>query len=698
MSAYQYAKRYSAAGLPPLVVRSNEKRAALKGWKEMALGEVLTGLKASSRKFNLGIAIPENLMVLDIDCKPGCPNGYETLAALEMEHSQLPHTLTQITPSGGEHRIFKLPPGLVVKNAVSFAPGLDTRAKGGLIVVEPSIIDGRSYTWRNWYVLKGTVPVVAEAPVWLINICQAKKRKAASERKGSIPEGERNNTIFEKCVVRKRRGFSDEENLVATLDDNNRLCNPPMEEKEVRAIVESACKETSGAHENYSDKGNARRLVQLFGEDIRYCYTLKKWLLWNGQLWAQDEDGAIMRFSKKTTDSIFVEAANEVDTDKRRMIIKHAMHSENASRLQAAITLANSESGIPIALEKLDADPMLMGVSNGVLDLWKGTLRNYQRSDYITKQSRVRYDPGAVCPRWLSFLDQIMCGDKGLVDFLQRTIGYSLTGNISEQCLFLLHGNGSNGKSTLLNVVKQLTGDYGMQVAPESIMVKRNNGVSNDIARLRVARFVATSETEYGNRLAESLVKQLTGGDVIVARNLYCEPFEFIPQFKIWLAANHKPVIRGDDYAIWRRIHLIPFSATFDEQGRDLNLSGKLMAELPGILNWTVQGCIAWQQSGLTPPDTVLNATQSYRGEMDMVHNWIEDCCVASANAQSKASELYESYRKWAGAPGVYVMNQPAFLRKLGEHGYEKQHTTVQGVNGVFYKGLDLLSEEEIAF
>lgn len=682
---YAAAAELAAQGCPVFPCKPSKQPYTRNGFKDATCDAAqITSWGAQYPAALVGVptGAASGLFVLDVDVK----NGKDGFATWEARGWPLPDTREHRTLNGGgAHYLFRHPEGVTLANSAGkLGDGLDTRADGGYVI------------W--WPAAGGEVrnpDLYADVPELLLTALREQPQHRP--RSGSaLIEGQRNDTLFRLGASLRTRGLSAEA-IEAALVVENTKCSPPLSAKEIKKIAESAGRYAPGG-ENLTDKGNARRLVQLFGEDIRYCYTLKKWLIWDGHRWGPDEDGAIMRLSKRTAESIFAEAAAESDADKRRAVSKHAMQSENAGRLQAAITLASSEDSVPIALSEMDADPWLVGVSNGVLDLRTGTLHGNQRRDYITKQTLVQFDPAATCPRWLTFLDQIMCGDQEQVEFLQKAIGYSLTGDTGEQCLFLLHGNGSNGKSTLLNVVKHLLGDYGMQVAPESLMVKRDGGIPNDIARLRAARFVATSETEDGKRLAEGLVKQLTGGDVIAARYLYGEFFEFIPQFKIWLAANHKPVIRGDDYAIWRRIHLIPFTATFDAGKKDVQLPSKLMAELPGILNWAVRGCLAWQKVGLAPPAAIQKATAAYRGEMDMVHSWIADCCVVNVNAKGKASLLYGNYRGWAEAAGVYVMSQPAFLRKLAEHGYAKKQTTLQGVNGVFYEGLGLLAEEEPAY
>ncbi len=331
-----------------------------------------------------------------------------------------------------------------------------------------------------------------------------------------------------------------------------------------------------------------------------------------------------------------------------------------------------------------------MNVSNGTLDLRTGELRPHRREDWLTKITPIVYDPEASCPQWHAFLRCILAGRQDVIDFLQRAIGYSLTGDTSEQCLFLLHGTGANGKSTFLEIARALLGDYAEQAEFSTFLHKDRDTVRNDLAKLRGARFVSAVEVEEGRRLSEVVVKQLTGGDTITARFLFKEFFDFKPGFKLWLAANHKPVIRGTDYAIWRRIHLVPFTVTIPREEQDKKLPAKLKKELPGILAWAVKGCLAWQQDGqLVAPGAVEAATTAYRAEMDLIGGFLDECCVQQENAHAEASDLYNAYRVWSGDK---ITTQTAFGRRLGERGFVRGRNTVTG--HIIWRGIGLLDPQ----
>jgi putative DNA primase/helicase len=341
-------------------------------------------------------------------------------------------------------------------------------------------------------------------------------------------------------------------------------------------------------------------------------------------------------------------------------------------RITSMISLARSELTIPVTPDQLDRDPWLLNVANGTLDLRTGKLREHRRTDLITKLAPVAYDPNAGCPTWMQFLEKVMGGDGELIAFLQRVVGYSLTGDTREQALFVLYGTGANGKSTFLATIGDLLGDYAKATPTDTLLVKPGSeGPRNDVARLKGARFVSAVEAEGGKRLAEALVKQITGGDRISARFLYGEYFEFRPEFKIFLAVNHKPVIKSTDHAIWRRIKLIPFTVTIPNTAQDKTLPAKLRAEAPGILGWAVEGCLEWQRNGLGFPTAVVQATDAYRAEMDVFAAFLNESTIARAGAQTPSSELYAAYLEWTEEAGVrFPITKQEFGVRLKERGF----------------------------
>ena len=437
-----------------------------------------------------------------------------------------------------------------------------------------------------------------------------------------------------------------------------------------------------------TDLGNAERLVHHHGEDIRYCHAWKKWLIWDGRRWAPDDSDRIMRLAKEVIRFIYSEAERASDSSERRDIARHAMRSESDRSINAMVDLARSE--VPISPEELDQDPWLFNCANGTIDLRTGRLRGHRREDFITKLVPVAYDPEAEHPLWDRFLDRILDGNQDLVDFMQRAVGYALTGSTIEQCLFILHGAGANGKTTFLQTVGEILADYAMQTPTETLLVKGKGAISNDVARLKGARFVTASEAEAEQRLAENLIKQMTGGDTLSARFLHQEYFDFKPTHKLFLGTNHKPVIKGTDHAIWRRIRLIPFEVTIPENERDPGLLDKLLGEAEGILAWAVEGCLRWRAGGLAAPAAVKRATDGYRSEMDVIARFIEDCCEQRSDSHTAGKDLFRAFEQWCSQNGEDPVTRNLFTRRLKESGFGDARTGPDRIRCI--KGLVLVS------
>lgn len=439
-----------------------------------------------------------------------------------------------------------------------------------------------------------------------------------------------------------------------------------------------------------TDLGNARRMEQLYGDQVKYCDLWKSWLVWDGKRWAIDQTRDIHRKAIEVTQHLYIEAGYQAEEAQRTAMARWAIKCESDNRRRAMVNTASSL--LPTTPREWDRDPWLLNCENGTIDLDCGEIKPHNQHDRITKLINIKYNSEAVAPRWAQFLQEVTDGQHELIKFLQRAAGYSLTGDTREQCIFILYGKGANGKSTFLETLSALLGEYGTKTATDTLMVKRTNTIPNDIAALRGTRFVTAIEAEDGQRLAESRIKQMTGGDTMTARYLYGEYFQFRPTFKLWLATNHKPDIRGTDLAIWRRIRLVPFTVTIPEAKQDKSLQQQLRAELPGILTWAVQGCNEWRHLGLPAPTLVKSATDAYREEQDVLGQWLSDTCLNGPQLQAGATDLYNSYKQWAEQHGEYVETQSRFGRRLGERGYQKREMT----RGITYIGLGLLSEQGI--
>jgi putative DNA primase/helicase len=447
--------------------------------------------------------------------------------------------------------------------------------------------------------------------------------------------------------------------------------------------------------ERTSDLGNSRRLVRYFGNDMRHVSEIG-WLIWDGKRWARDLDGAVMRLAEAAIDRMY-EEADTLGRGDRKLYRKHILKSESMARMKAMVEKAQSTRGVASRPEMFDTDPWLLCCRNGTLDLRGGELRPHSRADMLTKLAPVEYDAGATCPSWDAVLETSFAGNRELIEFFQRSVGYSLTGNTGEQVMFLLWGTGQNGKSTMLGALQTMLGDYAQVVPKETLLSqdRGNNGASPDVARMAGARLVYAIETEQDRKLAVALVKQITGGDMIAARFLNHDFFQFKPVLKLWYAVNHKPVIKDNTESIWRRVMLIPFEVSIPKEEQDPMLPELLAAEASGILAWAVRGCLEWQRIGLAPPAKVRAATAAYRGEMDVVQSFLDECCrvnPADPKLKVKVGEMHRAFTEWATTNGERFLTQKQLGESLKEHGFESR---VGSGNYTYWHGVGLLTDAD---
>ena len=439
---------------------------------------------------------------------------------------------------------------------------------------------------------------------------------------------------------------------------------------------------------NRTDLGNSEIMAALFGQELKFCSKWKKWLVWDETKWATDEKRLIWQKATQTIKQMYILGMKIGDHDKRSAFMSHVAKTESVNKIRAMIELASSHSGIAVSPDELDNDPWLLNATNGTIDLKTKVLRSHNKGNLITKIIPVVFDENAQCNRWQLFLEEVI-GDKATIDFIQLAIGWSLTGIQKDHKFFILHGSGANGKSTFLNTILALLGDYGIQTPTETLLIKHGgSGVPNDIARLKGARFVSAVEAQEGRRLDETLIKQLTGGDPITARFLYGEHFTFFPEFKLWLGTNHRPIIKETTHAIWRRICLIPFTKEIPLNMQDKDLLEELRSELPGILNWALDGCLKWQSYGLPDhmPKTIDSATATYRTEMDILSSFLDECCTLELDVMIQSSELYDAFFSWCKDNWGEPLSIRGFAFKLEQRGFNK---TVKR-EGRFWLGIKL--------
>jgi putative DNA primase/helicase len=400
----------------------------------------------------------------------------------------------------------------------------------------------------------------------------------------------------------------------------------------------------------------AQRFVDRHAHQLRFVDMWGKWMVWDGTLWEEDDT----RHAADLARVICAEAADELSNKS----------IGRAKMVSAVLYLASVDRRIAATVDQWDADPWLLNTPDGVVDLRTGKLRPHKPDAYMTKVAGV--GPRGDCPLFLRFLHRITGGDADLVAYLQRVLGYALTGVTSEHALFFAYGTGANGKSVLLSTVAGLLGDYHKTSAMETFTASKGDRHPTELADLRGARLVTASETEEGRHWAESRIKQLTGGDRLSARFMRQDLFEFQPTFKLVIAGNHKPSLRSVDEAMRRRFHMIPFAVTIPAAERDGELTEKLKAEWPGVLKWLIDGCLRWQGEKLSPPKAVTAATAEYMEAEDATASWIADKCEVDPSAWCSSMELFASWSAWATKAGEQISSQKRLTQTLESRGFRR--------------------------
>ena len=422
----------------------------------------------------------------------------------------------------------------------------------------------------------------------------------------------------------------------------------------------------------FSDEALGLRFAERHLGDLRFVAAWNKWLIWDGARWRIDDTILAFDYSR----AICREAAAECNKPKLAATIA------SAKTVAAVERLARADRRIAATVDQWDADPWALNTPSGVIDLRTGKMRPHRAEDYITQITAVA--PGADCPLFLAFLARITDNDASLVSYLQRVLGYALTGLTKEHALFFLFGTGANGKSVFLSTVSGILANYHKTAAPETFTISHNDRHLSELARLRGARVVSVTETEEGRRWAESRIKQMTGGDVVAANFMRQDQFEFRPVFKLFVAGNHKPSLRSVDEAIRRRFNLIPFIVTIPPDQRDGELVEKLKAEWPGILTWMVKGCLEWQAKGLNPAKVVRDATEAYLSAEDALAVWTDEKCERDPKAWASSSELYGSWAGYAAQAGEFAGSLKAFSQSLESRGFRRHKMSrAQGFYGL---------------
>ncbi len=664
----------------------------------------------------------------------------------------LPAGPVVVTGSGGLHLYFAYPEDgqPVPQSKDRLAPGVEVKSDGGQVVFVGSTHPEtkRPYEWREGTsalplpplppellariravvqdpspaATRATPPVTDEMKVTRARAYLAKIPPAISGQKGH------DQTFKAACSIVE--GFDlDTETAYALLSEWNAGCEPPWSEKDLRHKIKDADKKatrrghlleqelpargrgpagsggTPGGDPDApsppwadaaglcTDLANARRLVNHHGADLLYSRALG-WLVWDGRRWREDGTGAAMRRAKATVRSIWSEARKARKVEDAEALGKWAAKSQGAERLRAVLALAETEPEVVVTTDALDADPWILNVANGTLDLRTSELRPHRREDHLTRLAPVAYDPEARAPGWARFLEQVQ-PDPDVREFLARYAGYCLTGTMGEQVFAIHHGGGENGKGVYSDTLIALLGlgEYAKVTPYDTFLVRRQGSATNDLAALRGARLVVAAEPNEGVRLDEAAVKSFTGEDPITCRFHYQEFFTYRPTGKLILTGNHRPRIRGTDHAMRRRVRLVPWPVTVPAGRRDNDLRRKLRDELPGILAWAVRGCLDWQREGLRPPAVVVAAADEYRDAEDHVGRFIADRCDLGSAQRVTSRDLRAAYKAWCEEDDEEPLSAKALGSKLTDRGIRAVRDA-HGVTGRGWLGLSVASSD----
>jgi putative DNA primase/helicase len=436
-----------------------------------------------------------------------------------------------------------------------------------------------------------------------------------------------------------------------------------------------------------TDVGNAEMFSALYAERLRFDHKRGRWLTWkDGRWWSKDEIKGVVKMAKNVARLRLRKAGDNVDET------RWALRSEARQRLEAMVELAKSEPPLADSGEGWNSNPWLLGVANGVVDLRTGQLRDGKQSDKITLHSKVAFDPTSKAPRWEKFINEVFDGNTELIEYVQRAAGYSITGDVGEQVIFLAFGSGANGKSTFVEVIRHVLGEHAYNLPFSAFELSGRSSIPNDIAALENRRFATAIETSESSRLNEARIKALTGSDPITARYLYGEFFTFVPMAKFWLVFNHFPKVKDESEGFWRRVLVIPFLHQFLKDKRDNKLLAKLKEEAEGILKWLVEGARKWKEQGLDTPAIVTQVSEQYRQESDVLAEFIEDCCVLDADASTASGKLWNEYLRWQTRQNDGDgLDRTTFGRKLEARGLKKERVGQERTRG--WRGIRLKSD-----
>jgi putative DNA primase/helicase len=683
------------------------KQPRLKGnWREYATRNSIKIEHWRSENPDLAIVTGavSDIFVVDEDPRHG---GDKTLAALEKENGPLPETHTVRTGGGGRHLAFKHP-GFHVHNSndgKALGPGLDLKGDGGYVIAPGSI---HPDTGNKYEVLIDREPV--EAPEWLLKKIRdhAERKSSGVVTAGSFADGSRNSSLTSVAGLFRRFGFKGEALYQVLAAQNATRCNPPLPDSEVRTIANSVSNYADHPAPDFraTETWAAEQFAEQHKDVARYCTDLNKWFVWDGKRWSPDDLNRTTELIKLFVRSLSFLAASVTEDELRTKVAKFALSCEAANKRHNVESLARGEASIKVLSNFFNRNPWLLNVQNGTIEIdpesKRWTFREHRREDYLSQISPVNYNPEAKCPRWDRFLTEVFPGQPEVVRFLQKSIGYSLSGSIREAVMWLLRGAGRNGKGTIIKTIATMLGDYAIGVKIEMFLVKKNEqgGPRDGRFQLIGKRFVSASEPAEGRKLNAENLKELIDpdGKLSAGKLFSTEDVPFEATQKYWLASNNDLVIRGDDQAMWDRLRRINFTERFANSG-EVNLKATLEKEIDGIFNWTLEGLQLYLEEGLRElPKEVKDATLLYQAEQDQLGRFLEDTKHPDTKSDSftYARTLYAAYKQWATRAGEYYEREPVFAQRMSKKKPVEWKDWKKTNNGKIYLGFKLRPEFEV--
>lgn len=639
-------------------------------------------------------ASPVGGVVVDIDPRHG---GYESMDEWGVT---LPATTTVLTGGGGKHLYFLLPEGVTVSNRNNWLNGVDAKTVGGYILLPGSNhASGGVYQWQSQ-----CEPVTAPgALIEALGKSRSSNLPPTADLLNGVPHGQRDDMIFRACCRWWREYTHHDDNgfekVVALATEMGRNCDPPFSDAEIMTKVKSAARYAlQDPKFRHTDDGNALLFVEQHSSSVKFTSDSKAWFAWDGQRWAYDAELVALDKARRTARSL-VDYALEIETEdqKRAAALGWARSSLSSGRINAMPSLAKSDSRLHVATSMFDANHHLLNTPTGTVNLKTGEVYPHRRDEFHSKMTAVGYDPNADDSWWREWINWAMCGRPDLVEFLQRSVGYAITGETSEQAVWLHNGEGANGKSTLVKVLGGILGEYGHAADPELL----TGGHTTGLAGLFGKRFVALSEIKEGAKVDEQRLKMLSGEDEITARFLYKDFFSFRSTATIFWAMNHLPKIADDTYGMWRRIFVVPWDATLPREQQKKGVADwAIKTHGAGVLKWAVEGAVKWYADGLLVPADVLHKTEAYKNREDVMASFYAEYFIKEDGARMPANDVVAAYNAWCRSEGISEkekLGSTTVKRKVESRlGIERKRIMIDGQKVSGYEGYRIAAVDTV--